>query len=314
MMRRMITRAAIVLGLTASWVSMAGGAPPQARHDTLDRILDTYVRNGKVYYRALTIERAALDRYVASLDVPDEQISAWPRAEQQAFWLNAYNALVLRTVVDHHPAPTRSADFPERSIRQIPGSFDGIRYRVGGRRLTLDGIEALMLAAFGDARMALAVGRGAVGGGRLRSEAFRADRIEAQLSEAQAECATSVSCVRLDLTSNLVEVSPLFGWQEEAFVKSFASAPGAERWANRSPIERAVAAMVYPHVFNREQAMLAENTFRLEYGEFDWRLNDLAGTEDFSTQFRGPGPEVGPEITRPLAPAREIVWKNSPSP
>jgi hypothetical protein len=292
---------------------MAGGAT-QARHDTLDRILDTYVRNGKVYYRALKIERAALDRYVASLDVPDDQVSAWPRAEQQAFWLNAYNALVLRTVIDHHPAPTRSADFPDRSIRQIPGSFDGLRYRVGGRRLTLDEIEALMLASFGDARMSLAIGRGAVGGGRLRSEAFRADRIETQLSEAQAECATSVSCVRLDLTGNLVEVSPLVGWREEAFVRSFANAPGAERWANRSPIERAVAAMVYPHVFNREQAMLAENTFRLEYGEFDWRLNDLSGAEEFYARFKGWGPARVPAIYRPQGPARDRVLDNTPAP
>jgi hypothetical protein len=276
MMRRMTSRAALVLGLVVSWAAIAGGAAtPQARHDPLDRILDTYVRNGKVYYRALRIERAALDRYVASLDVAEAQVSGWPRAEQQAFWLNAYNALVLRTVIDHYPAPTRSADFPDRSIRQIPGAFDGIRYRVGGRRLTLDDIERLMLDTFGDARMALAVGRGALGGGRLRSEAFRADRVEQQLAEAQVECATSVSCVRIDLARIVVEASPLIGWREEAFVTSFAGAPGAERWANRSPIERAVAAMVYPHVFNREQALLAENTFRLEYGEFDWRLNDL---------------------------------------
>ena len=41
-----------------------------------------------------------------------------------AFWLNAYNALVLKTVVDHYPIPGASAGYPAKSIRQIPGAFE----------------------------------------------------------------------------------------------------------------------------------------------------------------------------------------------
>ena len=47
-------------------------------------------------------------------------------------------------------------------------------------------------------------------------------------------------------------------------------------WANRAPVERAVAAMIYPHVFPGEREVLALNTFRVTYTEFDWGLNDLA--------------------------------------
>jgi len=90
-----------VLALVAA--SLAALPAQTDRHAVLDRVLDTYVRNGLVYYRALRAERSSLDRYVASLDVPAAQVSAWSPAEQQAFWLNAYNALVLRTVVDAYP-------------------------------------------------------------------------------------------------------------------------------------------------------------------------------------------------------------------
>ena len=55
--------------------------------------------------------------------------------------------------------------------------------------------------------------------------------------------------------------------------------------------ERAVAAMVYPHLFGREQQMLERGTFRMEYGEFDWRLNEM-GTEPFSTDRAPWGTEV----------------------
>jgi hypothetical protein len=268
------------------------------RHAVLDRVLDTYVRGGLVYYRALRAERSALDRYVASLDVPAARVASWTPEEQQAFWLNAYNAIVLRTVIDAYPIRTRSSEYPEGSVRQIPGAFDATRHRVGGRSLTLDALERFMLETFGDARLSLALGRGAVGSPRLRSEAFSAARLEAQLREVVAECATRLSCVQLDLAGDRLVVSPIVGWREEAFVVTFGPA-AAGRWSDRSPIERAVAAMIYPHLFDREQQALERGTFRMEYGTFDWRLNDLTGSEEFSTDPAARVPEV-PRAFTPL--------------
>ena len=241
-------------------------------HAPLDRILDTYVRDGLVYYRALQIERAALDGYVASLNVPAKTLASWPAAAQQAFWVNAYNALVLRTVIDAYPIRGKAADFPPDSIRQIPGAFDRTTHRVGGESLTLDAIEA-KIAAFGDARLLLALGRGARGSPRLRSEAYRAERLDAQLDAVVKECATRAVCTHVDLASNTLLVTPVVGWHEAAFVKTFAA--GGEMWANRAPVERAVAAMIYPHLFAREREALALNTFRVEYRAFDWSLNLL---------------------------------------
>lgn len=245
-------------------------------HAPFDKILDTYVRDGFVYYQALHKERAALDRYVTSLDVPKARIEEWRREDQEAFWLNAYDALVLRTVVDNYPIRARSSQYPAKSIRQIPGAFETIKHRVGGQSLTLDEIEKNVIVPFGDARLVLALGRGAIDSGRLRSEAYQAGRLEEQLTLVVAECAQRVSCVKVDRDRNVLEVSPLVSWREDVFIRSFAAA-GAQRWGNRTPIERAVAAMVYPHLFPSERLYLDGNTFRMEYGKFDWRLNDLTG-------------------------------------
>jgi len=71
------------------------------------------------------------------------------------------------------------------------------------------------------------------------------------------------------------KVSPLFGWRQDAFAVT--GDASSERWANRSPLERAVTALVYPFVFPSERQFLELNTFRMTYGTFDWRLNDLTG-------------------------------------
>ncbi len=273
-MLRSLALVSFALALAAIPAAPAATAQ-QDLHADLDRILDTYVRDGRVYYRALEIERAALDRYLGTLgSVAPDALERMSPPAREAFWLNAYNALVLRTVIDAYPIRGRSSDYPRDSIRQIPGAFDTAAHRIAGQRVTLDWIEAHMLAEFGDARVVLAVGRGANGGGRLRSEAYRAERLDAQLDEAVEECAHRVACVSIDRLAGTVTVTPLVGWHRQAFEHTFLPAAG-DRWLSRSPIERAVAAMAFPYLFPREQDVLTANTFRLEYGTFDWSLNEL---------------------------------------
>ena len=56
--------------------------------------------------------------------MPADIYAGWSREQQMAFWLNAYNAFVLQTVIDHYPVRGKSAEYPAGSIRQIPGAFD----------------------------------------------------------------------------------------------------------------------------------------------------------------------------------------------
>ncbi len=265
--------------LAALALVVAAPVTPRAQgdmHESYDTMLDTHVRGGMVYYRMLKSGRGVLDRYVAALDVPKARVDGWSKADQQAFWINAYNAFVLRTVIDAYPISGRSAQYPAKSIRQIPGAFEGVRHRVAGQVLTLDEMEKNVIAGFGDARMFLALGRGALDSGRLQAAAYRGSTLEAQLARAVRECAVKAGCAKLDRDMKVVTMTPIISWREDAFVATFSPA-GQTMWATRTPIERAAAAMIYPYLFETEKEFLAANTFRMQYGTFDWRLNDLTG-------------------------------------
>jgi hypothetical protein len=253
----------------------AAGVMAQAQESKgYDDILDLYVRDGEVYYRALKSDRAKLDTFLNRTAAADP--GSMSRDEQVAFWINAYNAFVLRTVIDHYPIAGHSAAYPQKSVRQIPGAFERLSHKVGGRTLTLDQIEQTVLTAFQDPRVYLALGRGAMGGGRLRSEAFTASRLEAQLAEAATECISRQQCVHIDREANKVVVSPIFSWREKEFSAAYAE-KGPAMFASRSPIERAVLAFVQPKLLTTEKEFLEGNSFKVEYGQFDWRLNDLTG-------------------------------------
>jgi hypothetical protein len=244
------------------------------RQGVFDEILDLYVRDGLVYYRALKLERARFDQVVDQLAAA--RVGGFSRDEQLAFWLNAYNALVLRTVIDHYPIDGKSTLYPANSIRQVPGAFGSARHQVAGQSLTLDEIENKVLPEFHDPRVYFALGRGAISSGRLRSEAFAADRLEAQLTDVAAECARRPECIQIDQSRNQVLVSSVFSWREREFAAAYAGA-ALSKFSGRSPVERAVLVYVEPKLFDVEQEFLARDAFDMKFLDFDWWLNDLTG-------------------------------------
>jgi hypothetical protein len=253
-------------------------SPRAQEHDPtlsgLDLILDTNVRDGDVYYRALKSDRGKLDSYVASLAAAP--VGTQSRETQIAFWINAYNALVLRTVIDHYPIQGTSKQYPAKSIRQIPGAFERLTHRVAGKTVTLDQIEQTILPEFNDPRVYLALGRGARGSGRLHSEAYTAVRLDAQLNGVAAECVSRAQCFAIDREANKVSASAVFSWREKEFTAAYAEKAPAV-FASRSPIERAVLAFAEPKLLTTEKQYLEKNQFQLAYTPFDWTLNDLTG-------------------------------------
>jgi hypothetical protein len=270
------TRLAVAMVASAVVVATpaAQDAAVDARRKTFDQILDVNVRDGFVYYRALKSERGRLDGFVGSLASASLD-SASPQ-EQAAFWINAYNAIVLKTVVDHYPIPQRTRDYPAGSIRQVPGAFERTTHRVAGRTLTLDQIEQTVLPTFHDPRVFFALGRGAVGSGRLRSEAYLPERLEEQLAETAAECASRSQCVQVDRAQNVMRVSSIFSWRRNEFTEAYAE-KSLNGFAQRSPVERAVIAFIDPRMLTAEREFLQRNEFKMEYLPFDWTLNDLTG-------------------------------------
>ena len=277
-MKKISAAAALVLATAVVAAQNYQPSPDlESLHVPFDTLLDLHVRDGLVYYRALQGDRGRLNAYIASLNAPSITAAypKWSDDQKKAFWLNAYNALVLKTVVDHYPIRGAAKAYPANSVRQIPGAFEKTPHAIAGKQVTLDHIETVVLAELHDPRVYLALGRGAVGSGRLRSEAFSTKAVDKQLADVKAQFATTPRWAKVNSLAGKVSISPILSWRAPAFIDEYAD--DSFDLPKREPIERAVIGFLRPHLLDAEEEFIKKNTFQLTYEPFDWRLNDLTG-------------------------------------
>ena len=246
-------------------------------YNTYGEVLATFVDDtGMVDYRGLKARPAALEGFLAQVAALDaERYEAWPEREQIAFWLNTYNALTLKLIVDHYPihaSSVRSLVFPSNSIRQIPGAWNRVKWRVMGRDLTLDEIEhGILRRRFKEPRIHAALVCAAVGCPPLRNEPYTCAALDEQLAHQMRRFLENPAKFRVDAAQNRVYLSPIFDWFAGDFAGQRAGNIGSDEGERR---RYAVLAFIREYVDEEARAALAADSVSVRYLDYDWRLNE----------------------------------------
>lgn len=87
------------------------------------RELSQYVEFGNVHYSKWKEHQAGLDKFLKAIEHLDpKEYESFSRDEKLAFWLNTYNALTIKTVLDYYPIHGTLSQYPPDSFRQIPNA------------------------------------------------------------------------------------------------------------------------------------------------------------------------------------------------
>ena len=131
----------VFLFLSMVWLALAAGTArgEEFDHSNWGRVLEKFVtETGRVDYAALKADSADLDRYVTQLAArsPASHPREFPtRNSQLAYWINAYNALVMKGVIEKWPVKSVV------KIGLLPHSFFWRKkFVVGGKKYTLNNI------------------------------------------------------------------------------------------------------------------------------------------------------------------------------
>lgn len=255
-------------------VATAGVPSPKVpSYDDYVAVLTHVDDEGRVDYAGLKAERAPLDAFVASLGTVDPAAYAtWSDPDKIAFWINAYNALTLRLVVDHYPiAPAQpKPGFPTNSIGQIPGVWDQQRFRVMGQALTLDEIEHQRLrAAFKEPRIHMALVCAAVSCPKLRNEPYRGATLDDQLDDQAKVFLSDLRNLFIDRKSGEVWTSRIFEWFAADFLPQ--DSPPAEPFVTQRKV---IITFVPKYVSAADRKYLETASFKVAFFEYDWTLNE----------------------------------------
>lgn len=257
--------------------AVAAAAQTEFSDQAYATILDRYVNHdGLVDYQGLKHDRERLDSFVVTLGSLSPQVyDQWSKQRKIAFWINAYNALTLKAIVDHYPIrPSffRSLVYPENSIRQIAGVWDQLRFRVMGEMLTLDEIEHQILRKrFYEPRIHAALVCAAMGCPPLRREAFIGEGLDDQLEEQSRRFLSSPGGLRIDRTANQVYISSIFQWYGRDFVKGYGGSANFEKFGE---IEGAVLNFISRHLSSSDREFLIGGGYSVRHLDYDWSLNE----------------------------------------
>ncbi|MFQ5863094.1 MAG: DUF547 domain-containing protein [Candidatus Brocadiales bacterium] len=225
-------------------------------YELYDRVLQNYVKDGKVAYLALRDSPEELDKYLSWLahTKPNKLETA---EESLAFWINAYNAFVLKGVLD--TLPEKTEDISSYSVKRTRAFFTIEKFVVGGSYYSLDEIENNILRPiFKDPRVHFSIVCASQSCPVLQGKAFRGGDIHKRLEEATKRFLSNKNRFKIDRENKIVYLSRIFRWFEE----DFEGAKGSLYDFIADYLES-----------EEDRAFIKKGNFTIKYLDYDWSLN-----------------------------------------
>lgn len=204
--------------------------------------LQRNVANGLVNYNNIKADKTELNALVQKIANAD--LSGTTDAEKQAFYINAYNILVVKQVIDNN--------LPKSPL-DVSGFFDQVKHQVARKTLTLDQLEKTTL--FGlkkDPRFHFALVCAAKGCPPITNAAYLPETLDKQLTRQTQNAMNSNAFIKIDAKGKKVLVSKIFDWYKDDFTAGGKSVPA---------------------FINQYRTNAIPDNYKLDYYEYDWSLN-----------------------------------------
>ena len=156
-----------------------------------------------------------LNKYINQLSATS--IARYNRLEQQAFWINLYNALTVRLIVNAYPIESiKSIKLMMFSLTSF-SPWDRQLVTINGVNLTLNNIEHKILRSYwSDPRIHYAVNCASISCPNLANQAYTAKHLEAMLNAAAIAYVNHPRAVDF-IDSEAMILSSIYDWYRKDF-------------------------------------------------------------------------------------------------
>lgn len=233
--------------------------------------LGRWVHSGGVDYEAVLADQEGLRRFIATLQStgpktsPDRFVT---EPERLAYYLNAYNALVLFAVVDNWPIDSVHDVRGWLNPRAGFGFFYGLQLPLDGDATNLYDLENEVIRGFVDARIHAAINCASRSCPPLQPYAFEPSGLDAQLDAVTAAFCSSAPHVGVDDEAEEIQLSAIFDWYRADFEEH------ARRLGRPATIVDFILGFAAPEV-GAELERARRAGYEVAFQPYDWALNEL---------------------------------------
>jgi Protein of unknown function, DUF547 len=216
-------------------------------------------------YAQLKRDDAALKRYVTSLSkISRQEFDSWPKPDQLAFLINAYNAWTASLILTRYPDLTSIRDLG--TLTQSPWQKSFIPLL--GETVSLDNIEHDLIRGSGrynDPRIHFGVNCASIGCPALINQAYEGAKLDQQLEMATKGFLKDRS--RNKANNRSLAVSQIFDWYGDDFKKGWRGAKTLNAFFALYANDLGLSAA--------DLEALNKGEMEISFLEYDWRLNDI---------------------------------------
>lgn len=253
------TNAAPKAKLWEYWDESDPSSTQRIDHSYWDHFLRTYIQtdpnniNRVPYANISETDKDRLDQYID--DLTNVKVRKLTRNEQLPYWVNLYNALTIKVVLDHYPVDSI------KDISISPGFFSigpwGKKLvEVEGKPLSLDDIEHRILRPiWQDPRIHYAVNCASIGCPNLASMAYTAQNVNTLMDQGAREYVNHPR--GMTITPSGLFVSSIYDW----FIEDF------------DDTEQGVIQHLMEYAKPELKSQL-ESIIKITKHHYDWKLND----------------------------------------
>ena len=208
----------LLLVLTLIILPIAAQANAHSYEDDLDGLLKDHVKpamGDDIKYNGVDYDAWAKDpRHAKVRDaiLAIDPASLVSRNEKLAYWINSYNVLTIDVI-------TRTGE--QESIKNLGSLFQSpwkkYKWQIAGKMYHLNNIEHDIIRKLGEPRIHFAVNCAAKSCPDLRTEAYRADKLNAQLAEQVNVTLNNETKGFKQENGNVVRATKIMKWYAEDF-------------------------------------------------------------------------------------------------
>lgn len=245
-------------------------------HDVFEGLLKKYVnRQGQVDYERWHASQAdlnLLDSYLAAVSVYSPETTPERFARQSdslAYWLYAYNAYVIRSILEHWPLDSVTDVKAPIEAATGFGFFYRQKFIFGDIAYSLYSVENdIVRKSYKDPRVHFVLNCASASCPVLRPELPTGDDLERLLQESTLQFVSDERNVFVDHEQKRILVSTIFKWYEKDFLN--------ELRRRSLSLDRGVIgyiATVAPE--NLREDLEAARDFETKFIDYDWSINNI---------------------------------------